>query len=155
MTTGPDSSATRIGTSERDEAAQLLSQHFSEGRLSTDEFDERTARAMQAWTRDDVRPLFDDLPAPHPSVLAAPAHRPGREATTSAPLRKSGSRHSTIIGGVLQIVFPFGIGRFYTGHTKTAVIQLVCTLITLGAGAIWPFIDGIVLLIRGIEGNHE
>lgn len=48
-------------------------------------------------------------------------------------------------------MLPFGTGRFYSGETKIAVAQLVCALITFGIGSLWPFIDGIVLLIRGIE----
>ncbi|MBA3907089.1 MAG: TM2 domain-containing protein [Pseudonocardiales bacterium] len=39
-----------------------------------------------------------------------------------------------------------GAGRFYTGHTGIAVAQLLVTILTLGIGAIWGFIDGIVLL---------
>jgi TM2 domain-containing membrane protein YozV len=44
-------------------------------------------------------------------------------------------------------VLPFGIGRFYTGHTHIAVAQLV--LVFVGVGVIWSIIDGVLLLING------
>jgi hypothetical protein len=42
--------------------AQDLSEHFEAGRLDLDEFQERTARALSARTRDDFAGLFSDLP---------------------------------------------------------------------------------------------
>src|SRR3954468_11182934 len=56
------------------------------------------------------------------------------------------SDKSKIVAGLLQILIPLGIGRFYIGDTKTGVWQLVVTLLTCGLGALWPFIDGIVIL---------
>jgi Domain of unknown function (DUF1707) len=70
----------RIGDAERDAAVAALSEHFAAGRLSKDEFDERTTTAWTARTLGDVAPLFVDLPAPHPpaSVSTTPAlSRPG------------------------------------------------------------------------------
>jgi len=56
------------------------------------------------------------------------------------------SDKSKLVAGLLQILIPLGIGRFYIGDTKTGVWQLVVTILTCGIGALWPFIDGIVLL---------
>ena len=56
------------------------------------------------------------------------------------------SDKSKLIAGLLQILIPLGIGRFYIGDTKTGVWQLVVTLVTCGIGALWPFIDGIIIL---------
>ncbi|MCE0766785.1 NINE protein [Pseudonocardia kujensis] len=38
------------------------------------------------------------------------------------------------------------MGRFYTGHTGIAIAQLIVTIVTFGLGAVWGFVDGIVLL---------
>lgn len=57
------------------------------------------------------------------------------------------SDKSKIIAGLLQILIPLGIGRFYVGDTKTGVWQLVVTILTCGVGALWPFIDGILMLV--------
>jgi hypothetical protein len=55
----------RIGDAEREAAVAALSEHYAAGRLSKDEFDERTAAALTAPTLSVLAPLFGDLPAPH------------------------------------------------------------------------------------------
>lgn len=57
------------------------------------------------------------------------------------------SDKSKIIAGILQILLPFGIGRFYIGDTKTGVWQLVVAVVTCGIGSIWSWIDGILILV--------
>jgi hypothetical protein len=52
----------RVGTAERSDVADALSQHFAEGRLDTTEFNERTEQAMTAKTRADLSTLLTDLP---------------------------------------------------------------------------------------------
>lgn len=145
MTT-PEGRPVRVGNEERERAVRALGEHFAQGRLEMDEFEDRCARAYAARTTDDLNTLFDDLPrpvvpapAPVAPVVAAPF---GREPATGLPY----SDKSKVAAGVLQVVLPFGVGRFYTGHTGIAVAQLLVTLVTFGLGAIWSFIDGIVLL---------
>ncbi|GAA1229804.1 DUF1707 domain-containing protein [Prauserella halophila] len=157
-----DPNALRVGDAEREEASRVLADHFSAGRLSMDEYGGRVGAAAAARTRADLSGLFDDLPAPHPTFLRPQpepfpptTHHPGavptanRTAEVLPPPDKS-----KIVAGVLQILLPFGIGRFYTGHTGLALAQLSVTLLTLGVGSIWPLIDGIVLLAKGgVDGN--
>ncbi|SKF94440.1 Conserved membrane protein of uncharacterised function [Mycobacteroides abscessus subsp. abscessus] len=45
----------------------------------------------------------------------------------------------------------FGVGRFYTGHYGIAVAQIIVTWVTLGFGAIWPLIDGIIMLAGDVK----
>ncbi|WP_460662289.1 DUF1707 SHOCT-like domain-containing protein [Kribbella swartbergensis] len=54
----------RIGDAERDQAVAMLSDHFVAGRLTQDEFEERSEQATRARYADDLAPLFDDLPDP-------------------------------------------------------------------------------------------
>ncbi|MEE2032447.1 DUF1707 SHOCT-like domain-containing protein [Rhodococcus chondri] len=63
-----DSPEIRIGDSERAQALDLLGKHFSVGRLTVAEFDERSTRAAAALTRGDLEVLFADLPAPNSDV---------------------------------------------------------------------------------------
>jgi hypothetical protein len=80
----------RIGDAERDAAVSALGEHYVAGRLTKDEYDERSAVAWRARTNSDLAPLFLDLPplpqgrrAPVPAVPAArpqPGHHPGRAA---------------------------------------------------------------------------
>lgn len=51
-----------------------------------------------------------------------------------------------LVAGLLNIFLPFGIGRFYTGHTNIAIAQLIVCFCTCGIGGIWSFIDGIMML---------
>ena len=57
------------------------------------------------------------------------------------------SDKTKLVAGLLQILIPLGIGRFYIGDTKIGVFQLLVTIFTCGIGALWPFIDGIILLV--------
>lgn len=52
-----------------------------------------------------------------------------------------------IVAGLLQLLLGgFGVGRFYTGHAGIAVAQIAVTWLTCGLGALWPVIDGIMML---------
>jgi TM2 domain len=57
------------------------------------------------------------------------------------------SDKSKIVAGLLQILLPLGIGRFYIGDNKIGLIQLLVTIFTCGVGSLWPFIDGIIMLV--------
>ncbi|MFZ2172645.1 MAG: DUF1707 domain-containing protein [Rhodococcus sp. (in: high G+C Gram-positive bacteria)] len=54
----------RIGTAEREQALNLLSEHFAAGRLTLPEFDERSGAVAIAMTRGELDHVFTDLPAP-------------------------------------------------------------------------------------------
>ena len=72
----------RIGDAEREAAVTALGEHYAAGRLTKDEFDERSARAYAARTRSELWPLFTDLPRPEQArpVGAAPGEqRTGHE----------------------------------------------------------------------------
>jgi Domain of unknown function (DUF1707) len=72
MTRNFPSGELRVSDAERDVALAELSEHFQAGRLSQDEFDERSDRALKARTGDDLHGLFTDLPVPGTS-MADPA----------------------------------------------------------------------------------
>jgi hypothetical protein len=57
---------TRIGDTERDQALTALGQHMRAGRLDPSEYSERAERAGLARYRDELDPLFFDLPASEP-----------------------------------------------------------------------------------------
>jgi hypothetical protein len=52
----------RVSDAEREQAVAGLSEHFQAGRLTKDEFDDRSGRALQARTGPDLDGLFTDLP---------------------------------------------------------------------------------------------
>jgi TM2 domain-containing membrane protein YozV len=152
----------RIGNQDREQAVAALADHYSSGRLDGDEYSRRVARAWEARTAPELSALFSDLPDPRAQAAPPPAPYPppqpwpgpmapgmmdpsapwGREPYTGRPY----SDKSKVVAGVLQLFLPFGVGRFYTGHTGIAVAQLLVTFLTFGIGGIWGFIDGIVIL---------
>jgi uncharacterized membrane protein len=66
----------RISDADREAAVDLLSEQYAIGRLTRDEFDERSDAVWSAKTRGDLAPIFADLPVQGPA-------RPGR---TRAPV---------------------------------------------------------------------
>lgn len=65
------------------------------------------------------------------------------------------SDKSKVAAGLLQIFLGgFGIGRFYLGYAGIGVAQLLVTLVTFGLGAIWGFIDGIIILTGGVSDSQ-
>jgi DUF1707 SHOCT-like domain len=78
----------RVSDAERDQAVAELSKHFQAGRLTQEEFEDRSGGALQARTGAELRALFTDLPqdtypdAPSAGHTSAPvpgyARRPVR-----------------------------------------------------------------------------
>jgi TM2 domain-containing membrane protein YozV len=83
---------------------------------------------------------YGQPPAPYGFNPAAPY---GVDPLTGAPY----SDKSKLVAGLLQIIIPLGIGRFYMGHTGVGVAQLLVTIFTCGIGGLWPLIDGILILV--------
>jgi Domain of unknown function (DUF1707) len=86
----------RVSDAERQAVADRLGEHFAEGRLDQDEFDERAGRAMSAKTRADLSGMFEDLPdlSTRPQTGTAPVPvRPRRQ-----------HRHSVLVLVLLVIV---------------------------------------------------
>lgn len=82
-------------------------------------------------------------PQHDPAIAPRPAH-PGTDPLTGGPL----SDKSKVTAGLLGILLgSFGLGRFYLGYTKVAIAQIAVTWLTLGIGGIWPFIDGVLILL--------
>jgi hypothetical protein len=158
----PEPHGIRIGHDERDAAVRELGEHFSDGRLDPQEYEERMSAAYAARTTDDLAPLFADLPRPHGATVAVtpsstpsstPRSTPSAAAWERSPEAPHGRDPDTgepysekyrVVAGVLQLMLPFGTGRFYSGHVGTGIAQLL--LSPLGIGVVWAFLDGIVLL---------
>lgn len=54
---------------------------------------------------------------------------------------------SRVAAGILGIlVGGIGIHRFYLGYVGIGILQIVVTILTCGAGSLWGFIEGILIL---------
>jgi hypothetical protein len=70
----------RVSDADRDRAIAQVGEHFQAGRLTVEEFDERSGIALQAKTERELAALFTDLPqdqmpTPAPSAVSG-RHRP-------------------------------------------------------------------------------
>lgn len=100
---------------------------------------------------------YASYPPPPPSYAGAPGPinpypQPGAPYGTDGfgqPL----SDKSKIVAGLLQIFLsPFGVGRFYLGHTGIAIAQCAVSLLTCyTVGWIWPLVDGIMILMGNVK----
>ena len=52
----------RVSDADRDQALAELSEHFQAGRLTLEEFEERSGQALRAKTARELMSLFTDLP---------------------------------------------------------------------------------------------
>jgi hypothetical protein len=66
----------RAADRDRDDVAQILREQYAEGRLTMEEYDERSTAAVHAKTMGELRALTADLPAP--AEPARPAWSRGR-----------------------------------------------------------------------------
>ncbi len=75
---------------------------------------------------------------------------------------KCGSRlsgklmRSKIVAGVLGLLLGgLGVHRFYLGYVGIGIIQIIVTIITCGIGALWGFIEGILILCDVIDKDAD
>ena len=132
----------RVSDTERNSVAELLGQHYADGRLDQAEFDERISRTMAAKTRGDLAGLFDDLPETWPSGagpagpedLAGPAYR--------GPRRRGG-----IIRPLLVLLLVF-IAANVAWHAVTSLFFI--------QPFVWAFVAvAVVLLISRSRHRHD
>jgi hypothetical protein len=71
---------------DRDAAVAALSEHFQAGRLTGEELDERTGRALTARTLDELDELTADLPAIRPAGPAPVVQPRGQGYPLLAPV---------------------------------------------------------------------
>jgi hypothetical protein len=105
----------RVSDAERDQAIAELSEHFQSGRLTQDEFDDRSGLALKARTGDDLGGLFTDLPprrAVTPPQSAFP--RADTEFTPGAPPRPNFLPAGRVI--IAFVVAAIVAGGLFGGH---------------------------------------
>ena len=58
------------------------------------------------------------------------------------------SDKSRFTAGVMQLFCGcIGLGRFYLGFKKYAILQILASVVTLGIGGVmWGFVDGVLIL---------
>ncbi|MFC1717628.1 NINE protein [Candidatus Poribacteria bacterium] len=58
---------------------------------------------------------------------------------------------SKLVAGILGIFLGgFGVHRFYLGYTGIGIVQIIVTIVTVGAGSLWGLIEGILILTGSV-----
>jgi hypothetical protein len=124
----------RAADADRDRALAELSEHFQAGRLTREEFDERSGRALAARTGNELRDLFPDLPSRELLDLGRDAER--GPASGSAP--PACSRHRSPVAGLIIIC---------------AIAAIVAGNIAVNTGnghvhvSLWPVVPVVILVL--------
>jgi len=136
----------RASDSDREAVAQQLRDHYAAGRITLDEFDERTTTTYAAKTFGDLDGLLTDLPA---AELV-----PVRDARVPAPTPATGEK----VDRFRAAVAPF---------SSWIVVALVMNMIWLGGtgphgtghGAYWPIWVigpwGVMMVMRWLNGGSR
>jgi hypothetical protein len=133
----------RVSDAERNSVAELLGEHYADGRLDQGEFDERINRTMAAKTRGDLTGLFDDLPETGPAG-AGPAgpDGPGGRVSYRGPRRRGG-----LVRPLLLLILLFICANFaWHAFTSLFFIQPL----------VWAFvIVAVILLVNRSHHRHD
>jgi hypothetical protein len=115
----------RASDADRDRAVAELSEHFQTGRLTQEEFEDRSARALRARSGNELSELFTDLPDERPPAAASPGAvrraggiPVGRVVIACVVL-------AIIAGNVFDTVHNFG-------HTHTVSLGWLVPLVIIG-----------------------
>lgn len=106
----------RAADRDRDQVTETLREHYAQGRLTREEFDERSTVAATAKTMGDLRGLTADLPA-----LAEP-----REAAAWSPARM----RWIAVAGIAATAIVLGAAT-YAGHFRQALPSWLVILIVV------------------------
>jgi hypothetical protein len=115
----------RVSDADRDRAVAELSEHFQTGRLTQEEFDDRSGRALRARTGQELGELFTDLPQGMPPAVTSPGsvRRAGRIPVGRVVILCVVA--AIIAGNVLSTVMNFG-------HTHTVSLGWLVPVLILG-----------------------
>ena len=101
----------RIGSAERDAAMAALRTHLEAGRLTPEEYEDRSVSATQARTWGEITPLFADLPDPRPGPVAAELARTTRTGAGAFPGLSDGVRERIMAVTPLAALVLFFVTR--------------------------------------------
>ena len=111
MTDGTTGGEARIGSAERDSAVAALRTHLEAGRLTPEEYEDRSVSASRARTWSEIAPLFTDLPDPRPGPVASALARATPAGTGTFPALSEGARERIMAVTPLAALVLFFVTR--------------------------------------------
>lgn len=120
----------RVSDADRDRAISELTEHFQAGRITNDEFGERSALALRARTGKDLAALFGDLPAPQ-AYVTQPAPPTPPEPVLTGRVAALGSVIVAFAVFVTLVTIAFGSPQhhFLAGLAPLLMVLLVVRLL--------------------------
>jgi hypothetical protein len=124
----------RASDNERDSVVEVLRDAYTDGRITLEEFDERTSAAYASRTWGDLRELTSDLPVE--PVLGAglpqrPPHpHPVAQVMPTVPRQRYDGRHRPL-GRLLPVIFAWILIAAAAGSPDTAAalsVVFICLL---------------------------
>ena len=113
----------RVSDADRDRVTARLREHFAEGRLTSDELDERISAALNAKTFGDLRPLMADLPEPVPVPPRPTSHpRPAGPPPWVAHRRGPRLMPLLMLVALVALLAPAGGGWLVLGLFKVILV---------------------------------
>ncbi|MGH3159009.1 MAG: DUF1707 SHOCT-like domain-containing protein [Streptosporangiaceae bacterium] len=117
----------RASDSDREKVVEVLGSAYTEGRLSLDEFDDRTTAAYAAKTWGELRTLTGDLPVGVSLDVQSPATQP--DLSLTPPAGPGGPQHGVVFFPVLPVAIAFLILASST-HVVLLFLPMIILLVT-------------------------
>ena len=125
----------RVSDADRERVTARLREHFAEGRLSSEELDERVSAALSAKTFGDLRSVMTDLPEPAPEMSQVPQSAPWAARRGAVAWRGPRILPLAIVVLIAAVVIP-GAGWLFFAFLKVVlVLWLVACLVGVFAAA--------------------
>ncbi len=113
-----------------------------------------TQAAADSVKAEDTQPEFNTQQTnQQPGYQQQAYQQPPFQQPYQQPVYQMGAQQkSKLIAGLLGVFLGgWGIHNFYLGFTNKAIIQIVVSICTCGVGALWGFIEGILILVGSIN----
>jgi hypothetical protein len=152
--TEPDESL-RVSDAERDDVLRTLGDHAAVGRLTLDELEDRSGRALTAKTRGDLATLTSDLPAVGTASLAPSRRKPVRWMVAIMGGSQRRGRFRTV--GRINAVMIMGGEDIDLREAEIEGGELTLNMFALMGGASIYVPDSVDLEVGGFSfmGGHE
>jgi Domain of unknown function (DUF1707) len=120
----------RVSDADRDRALAELSEHYQAGRLTSEEFDERSGLALQAKTSSDLSALLTDLPSAADRLPARPADA-GAAGQPAAPVQlgRPGAQLPVHQGVLIALVIVACVALAATRHPGAVLLPVAILLL--------------------------
>jgi Domain of unknown function (DUF1707) len=115
-TKGYPSGSMRVSDADRDRAIAELSEHYQAGRITTEEFEDRSGRALQARTTADLADLFTDLPRRQAPTTGATTGAASTAPASTAPASPTRAWPARVPVAPVTILAVVAVLALLSGH---------------------------------------